>query len=1035
MKALNYVFCFLCCCFSGLQANSQSYDFENITYEQGLPGRIVNAIVQDNAGFIWFGSEEGLTRYDGYNCVVYKHKAEDPYSLSDNAVYALCVCGEGSLWIATHNGLNRYDASLNRFDVFLHDSANNNSIAANEIFALAKDKKGKLWIATYGGGLDRAEKQNGQYVFKHHKQSAADNNSISSNEVFSIAFDTNGYGWAGTYNGLSIFNPATDKFYRYYHSDTEKNTITDNTINRLFAAKDGSVWLCGYAMLDNLRFNATNKNVTVNHLLPLLANNKKEEWICNDFIIDRNGNGWSALNDQGILKFAYTPETGITIKKNYTHSAANNNSLASSNIYSLYEDRSGIIWCGTSKGVSKYIPSKAQFNEWQGDRGLLPQPAFILGLTADNQNQLWLATDTDTLRILKNTNNKISQQIVTPVLSNQGFDQVNTMFTGSNGNVYIGTMLQGFFIAPAINSTDKKNWKHIATSIYTDLPSNNIYSFAESADGSIWIGTYKGLCKYYPHTHKIEPVYTLQTDHAQGAYIIRSLIINGNKTWCGTDAGLLIFYKGKIIKKYSTENKTARLSNNNVSVICKDKFQNIWVGTKEGLNFFRNGVDTAIFFSKKTGLPDDGIRSITEDAAGNVWIGTNHGLAKYSSTENRFYSFTTRDGIASDQFVTNSVCRGRDGILYFGTNTGLVSFNPNKIVPNQYLPPVAITQIKVLNRNIEELSDTSVCYNYIKNNKLLLKYNQNFFSFEFAALNYINTANNQYAYKLEGVDKDWIYSGSQHFAGYTDIKPGQYTFLVRGSNNDGLWNPEPVSLQVIISSPWWGSWWFYVLCLLFFCSILYTIYRVRIRQLLQLYKLRSSIAKDLHDDVGSALSSIAMLSRLAQEGKIQAGMQPAQIYSRIGDTSKRMVDLMDDIVWSVNPDNDRFGNMLVRMREYAVEMLEPLDIDISFQASEQIDDLRIPMQLRKDYFLIFKEAINNMAKYSGCTKASIEMQKEGKHIITSISDNGKGFDVKKVTSGNGLSNMQSRAATLNGRIEFSSSPINGSSVKLTIPVN
>lgn len=1034
MRLLKYQSLFLCICFSCMHVYGQSNDFENISYEQGLPGRIVNTIIQDNAGFIWFGSEEGLTRYDGYNCTVYKHKAEDPYSLSDNAVYAMCIDGEGSLWIATHNGLNRYDAKQNQFEVFLHDSANENSIASNQIFALAKDKTGKLWIATYGGGLDRAEKQNSQYVFKHHKHSETDKTSISSNEVFAIAFDKNGNGWAGTYDGLCIFNPASNKFNRFYHSDVEKKSITDNTINRLFPAKDGSVWLCGYSMLDKANFHEADKSLTVENFLPQLVSNSKEEWICNDFILDKNGKGWLALNDQGILKFSYSKESSLFFQKSYTHSLSSNNSLASSNVYSIYEDRSGLIWCGTSKGVSKYIPSKEYFDEWQAAKTLLPQPSFVLALTTDRENQLWLATDTDTLRILKKANNNISQQIITPVLSNQGFDQVNTMFTSNKGVLFMGTMLQGFFMLPSSGNLNKNKWKHIAIYNYAALPSNNIYAFAECEDGSIWIGTYKGLCKYYPLTDIIEPVYVLQTIHAQGGYIIRSVLENDNKTWCGTDEGLLIFHKSKIEKKYIAENKSNKLSNNNVSVIRRDKFQNIWVGTKEGLNLFKKGSDTAIIFTKKNGLPDDGIRSLIEDADGNIWIGTNHGLAKYSNTENKFYSFTTRDGISSDQFVTNSVCKGADGILYFGTNTGLVSFNPKNIKPNQYIPPLIITQIKVMNKNIEEFNDTSVITNFRNSNRLLLKYNQNFFSFEFAALNYINTSNNQYAYKLEGVDKDWNYSGSKHFAGYTDIKPGSYIFLVKGANNDGRWNPEPLSLNVIISPPWWGTWWFYMLCILILCSIFYIIYRVRIRQLLQLYKLRSSIAKDLHDDVGSALSSIAILSRLAQEGKVQSGMQPAEMYSRIGDTSKRMIDLMDDIVWSVNPDNDRFSNMLIRMREYAVEMLEPLDITIAFQVSEQIDELRIPMQMRKDYFLIFKEAVNNMAKYSAATKASIQLQKEGKYIHTTISDNGKGFDATKVTSGNGLLNMQSRASALNGHIEFNTSYANGTRIKLTIPV-
>jgi signal transduction histidine kinase len=259
-------------------------------------------------------------------------------------------------------------------------------------------------------------------------------------------------------------------------------------------------------------------------------------------------------------------------------------------------------------------------------------------------------------------------------------------------------------------------------------------------------------------------------------------------------------------------------------------------------------------------------------------------------------------------------------------------------------------------------------------------------------------------------------------------------FKVRGSNNDGIWNEQPVVIDVIITPPWWQTWWFFALCFVAACGIVYVVYRIRIQQVLKLYKLRSSIAKDLHDDVGSALSSIALLSNISQEAKAKARLEPEQIFSRIGDTSKRMIDLMDDIVWSVNPDNDRFSNMLVRMREYAVEMLESKDIDFNFRVPEEMDELRIPMQMRKDYFLIFKEAVNNLAKYSQCTKAEISIRKENKNIVTLISDNGKGFRLQDLNSGNGLKNMRQRATAIKAKIDIQSIEGHGTTISLYMPV-
>jgi signal transduction histidine kinase len=286
---------------------------------------------------------------------------------------------------------------------------------------------------------------------------------------------------------------------------------------------------------------------------------------------------------------------------------------------------------------------------------------------------------------------------------------------------------------------------------------------------------------------------------------------------------------------------------------------------------------------------------------------------------------------------------------------------------------------------------------------------------------------------LEGVDRQWHHAGTQHFANYTDIRPGHYVFKVKASNNDGVWNNEPLVVNVVITPPWWQTWWFYTLCFLFVCGIIYLVYSIRIQQILKLYRLRSSIAKDLHDDVGSALSSISLLSNISQEAKTKARLEPEQIFSRIGDTSKRMIDLMDDIVWSVNPDNDRFSNMLVRMREYAVEMLESKNIDFSFHISKEVDELHIPMQTRKDYFLIFKEAINNLSKYSACSNARISIKKENKSIVTVISDNGKGFDPQIINSGNGLKNMQQRATSIKAKLNIETAGGNGTSITLIMP--
>jgi ligand-binding sensor domain-containing protein/two-component sensor histidine kinase len=1016
-------------------AQSATFKFENITHEQGLPDRVVNAITQDSKGFMWFGSEEGLTRYDGYTCKVFRHQAGNDHSLSGNAVYALCADINGDIWVGTNNGLCRYNAVNNRFDVFLHDSTNNKSISSNQIFALAKDTQGQLWIGTYGGGLDKLEINNGKYTFKHFQNVASDNKSIAANEVFSIVFDKQGFGWVGTTNGLNILDPQIEKFYRFTHKNGDANSISNNNVNRISVGKDGSVLIAGYALLDKVNFNPATKTISVTHVLPLVSNYTKEEWIVNDAITDNKGIYWLALNDLGLVMCSPVNNKNVFQTTTYLHAPQNTGSLASSNVYCLYQDRAGLIWIGTSKGVSKYIPAKEIFNDSYVLSHFITPNRFILAIATDNQNRLWLASDTDTLNVLnRDQNNNWSQQIISPVLTSNGFDQINTMFTSKSGDLYIGTMSGGFFVVPAsAKILNKSGWISINKAKYASLPSNNVYAFGEDNKGNILIGTYKGLCRYNRQNNILEPLYINNSAAILPEFTIRSIITNpdGNY-WCGTDNGIQVIHHKQIVKSYSASPAATGLSNNNITSMLKDSRGNIWVGTKDGLNCFFQGRDSVVRFSTRNGLSDDGIRSVIEDLAGNIWIATNHGLTKYNLAQKHFYIYTAKDGLVTDQFVTNSVASDSKGILYFGTNNGLVYFNPAAIQPNTYIPPVVITQVKVFNKNIEELEDTSIVLNYQQKQQLILPYNQNFFTFEFAALNYTNTSNNLYAYMLEGVDHGWNYSGNLRIASYTDIKSGHYTFKVKGANNDGLWNNQLSIINVIITPPWWQTWWFYAICCIIFCLLVYITYRVRLKQVLQLYKLRSSIAKDLHDDVGSALSSIAMLSNIAQDGKTTAHLKPDEIFSRIGDTSKRMIDLMDDIVWSVNPDNDRFNNMLIRMREYAVEMLEIKDIAFTFRVAADIGELRLPMQMRKDYFLIYKEAINNLTKYANCTQATISIEHIGRNIITTVADNGNGFNPAIITSGNGLRNMQARATSLKGRLEYKTGIGKGTQVILTI---
>jgi len=835
---------FLFCGTSFFVLNGQNTDirFDNTINEQGLADIQINVIIQDLNGFIWIGSQEGLTRYDGYNCVVYRHQDDNPNSISDNEIYALCTDEEGSLWIGTRNGLNRYDAQYDHFENFFHDSTNLNSISSNEVFALAKDPTGNLWIGTYGGGMDIMIKQKRNkisnktsYNFLHFKYSNTDSNTISDNRIYAIYINETGETLIGTQGGLCIMSTDRKKISRYYHSFTNSNTIASNSIYGIKKSNDGTFWLTGKGMLDNIALKTGGQkiNINVEHFLSKLAGkNNLSEWAINDFVITADNFAWVATNDQGLLRFKIIHGKKNIYTDRYVGGSNILHKLVGPVIYNMYEDVSGVLWMGTNKGVSKYIPFQNRFRIFQ-----LPNNIFqadhqsIMSLLFDTGNKLWIGIDADSVFVISVTNNTAPYKIKLTNKPLPEFEQINALYKSRCGDIYVGTFLQGLFIIPHTlqNLNDKKNWKHISKSKFNGLPSNNIYYIAEDRKGFIWIGTYSGLCRYNPQTDELEPVYISPRGTVDSRYIIRTIYVDehGN-IWAGTDDGLYIIQNNRVIKVYKNKkNDSASLSNNRITVIFNDSKNNLWVGTREGLNLFDKIGDKFIKFTSQNGFPDCGIISMKEDTKGNLWIGTYNGLVKFDIQSKFVKTYTTEDGLVSEDFLMNAVSSDSSGIIYFGTSTGLISFHPDSIRTNLFVPPVVFTDIKILDRALSSLTDTTIINTYKREKKLILHYDQNFFSFRFAALNYINSEKNQYAYKLEGVDRQWNDCGTQRFATYSDVSPGHYVFKVKGSNNDGIWNERGTAITIIILPPWYRTWWAYALYALVFIAVLWNFIKWR----------------------------------------------------------------------------------------------------------------------------------------------------------------------------------------------------------------
>ncbi|HUM45425.1 MAG TPA: two-component regulator propeller domain-containing protein [Chitinophagales bacterium] len=1038
------------CRFSKAQVNEPV--FNNLLTEFESQKLIVDAIEQDNQGFLWFGTYQGLIRFDGVGYKRYLPEVKNIHSVSDMQVRVLYKDSKGDLWVGTRNGLNRYNALRNNFERFLFDPANANSLPSNEVLSIAEDPEGNLWIGTMNGGLSKMTAQQidgtNSYRFTNFKYDANDATSLSSNIIFSICFDGNGIGLVGTDKGLNVlFNPVKENekisFYQLKHDPLNEKSIADDEVYKLFCDRENNVWLISqFGMIDLLREEEiTNKNFSFVHFFPAIRKATGGAIkSASMFYIDGRRNCWLSTFENGLYRFNLTADLRINNLVNYFHEPSNSRSITDNAVFTVFECNDQSIWVGTASGVSQWVPLQEKFAVFK-----MPASGFqkgnISGITEDADNNLWMGTsDSDTLYAIIDKDKNIRKLQLND--KNHPPDRkiyITTLLISNSGDIYAGTSF-GVFI---LEAAERKKLislpgyqpvlKHLLnTPNNSFLVSNTIICMAEDADGKIWIGTGKGISRYDPESGICGKIFwNKASDEMNPAYIVRHLkATKSGIVWVATDEGLVsINARNNVPAFYQKQN---RLTSSRISFIHESNdHQLLWLGTQQGLVSF--DPKTELFQSFPSAGNNISIMAILEDGEKNLWISSQEGICKFNPANGDCKKFTAQNGLNSNHFTETTCYKAKDGRFFFGSEKGFQSFYPDSIAINTAIPPVTITDFKLFNQSILSGDNEQLRNDFLSANKMRLNYDQNFFSIDFAALSYENARENIYAYQLEGIDKDWVLAGNNRTATYTNIAPDHYVFRVKGANNYGVWNNTGAVLDITITPPWWKTWWFYMLCFLAIVSALYALYKYRINQIKKVFSIRSKIARDLHDDIGSTLSSISLMSQMAREGNTHPNKEE-ELFETISTASREAMELMSVIVWSVNPNNDKLSNILIRMREYASDILEACNIEVTIVLDDEVKDLIIPMEKRKDFYLVFKEAVNNMAKYSNAANAVIHLSREHGKMIMTIKDDGKGFEVEKLRSGNGLVNMQDRAKSIGGTLQIFSAVGKGTTIRLEMPV-
>jgi hypothetical protein len=449
----------------------------------------------------------------------------------------------------------------------------------------------------------------------------------------------------------------------------------------------------------------------------------------------------------------------------------------------------------------------------------------------------------------------------------------------------------------------------------------------------------------------------------------------------------------------------------------------IWIGTfNAGLNKFNKSTGKFEHYSTLNGLPNDVIYGILEDNQNNLWISTMKGLVKFTPKTKTFRIYSEHDGLISSQFNWHSYFKNKEGVMYFGGIGGVISFIPDSIKIDPAGPPVVLTSFKIF--DVEAPLPTSL----LKTDEITLKHNQNFFSIGFNALDLLPFYEHKFAYKLEGIDPGWVNADTRTTAYYTDIREGKYRFFVKATNPDGIWG-EPRLLKIIILPAWWDTWWFRVSVFLIFIAIGFSLYQYRIKQLLKIERIRYNIASDLHDEIGSNLSSISVNSQMLIQSNT-LNRNEHELSSDISKTAKETVDAMRDIIWFINPRNDASEDIVFKMKETAAKILT--NLEWTFNASAGVNMESFNLEVRRNIFLLYKECLTNVIKHSNATKCTVDLLGDSKNFTLQIQDNGMGFDVISVKGNNGLYNMKKRAEKMNAQFYISSENGKGTMIKLII---
>jgi signal transduction histidine kinase/ligand-binding sensor domain-containing protein/DNA-binding response OmpR family regulator len=811
----------------------ENLKFDHLDINSGLSQNHVLCALQDSRGFMWFGTRDGLNRYDGYKFTIYRNVAGDEHSLSNNFVTSIIEDSKGDIWIATNGGgLNRYEKDKDWFTHFTHENGNPNSISSNMVSDVTEDHEGNLWIGTNDAGLNVFNPVTNK--IQHYISRASDAKSLSGNYVKCILEDHAHHIWVGVFGGgLNLFNSEEKSFTVFNYNKSNSTSISSDNVFTIYEDRRKHLWIgTDGGGIDRLNTQTgqfsrfmhdphNSNSLPVNSVHCIGEDDKGDIWIGTE-------NGGLSIFDQ---------HSGLF--NNYLHDDMDNTSLSSNSIYTTFRDQKGNMWIGTfSGGVDLYNKDYNKFTQYKhtSESNSLSNNN-VLCFLEDSRKKIWIGTDGGGLNLF-DPEKKTFTHFLHKAGDNNSIcgNYVLSVCEDSKGNIWIGTWGDGLSI---INPTRKtfRHFKNKPGDLHS-LNSNNVWGITEDHHKNIWICTYGGGLDLFDPAKETftHHVHDEQNPGSIGTNYLRMMTEdNDGNLWVATDGdGINRFDKAQNhFTPFTHADHQNSIGDNRVNTICKDRKGNLWIGTMAGLNYFDVKSKSFSVYTTADGLPDNLIFGMLEDEKNGLWVSTNGGLSELNLVTHKFKNFTVADGLQSFEFKDHAFCKSKTGAMYFGGINGFNTFFPDHIKDNNFDPPLVLTSFQLFNKNVPlalNANDPSPLKKTItETSEITLPYASSVISFEFASLNYTGAEKKKYAYMLEGFDKSWNEIGTERKAVYTRLEPGKYTLKIKGLDNEGQWSDKIKQVQLIIVPPFWLTWWFKIGLVLLVATGTISVFRIRIK--------------------------------------------------------------------------------------------------------------------------------------------------------------------------------------------------------------